>query len=54
MLILFLKSKPTDADEQLPLPEKIRRILELKVKEAKTEEDRARAQRDLDKFTSQS
>jgi hypothetical protein len=49
MLILFLKSKPSD-DKQLPLPEKIRLILELKVKEAKTDEDRRRAERDLEKF----
>jgi hypothetical protein len=28
MLILFLKSKPSDANEQLPLPEIILRILE--------------------------
>jgi hypothetical protein len=53
MLILFLKSKPSD-DKQLPLTEKLRLIYEARVKEAKTEEDRARAQRDLDKFTSQS
>ena len=50
MLILFLKSKPGDRDEQIPLPEKLRRILLLKVKEAKTEEDRRRAERDLRKF----
>lgn len=47
MLILFLKSKPAEPDEQIPLPEKLRRILLLKVKEAKTEEDRRRAERDL-------
>lgn len=51
MLILFLKSKSADPDEQIPLPEKLRRIFELRVKEAKTEEDRARAERDLEKFT---
>jgi hypothetical protein len=50
MLILFLKSKPADRDEQIPLPEKLRLILTAQVKEAKTDEDRRRAQRDLDKL----
>ena len=50
MLILFLKSRHADTDEQMPLPEKLRRILLLKVKEAKTEEDRRRAERDLREF----
>ena len=54
MLILFLKSKPADRDEQMPLPEKLRRILLLRVKEAKTEEDRRRAERDLDQFSGES
>ncbi len=49
MLILFLKSKPSD-DEQLPLAEKLRLIFEERVKEAKTEEDRRRAERDLRNF----
>lgn len=48
MLILFLKSKSYDRNQQTPLPEKLRRILLLRVKEAKTEEDRWRAQRELD------
>jgi len=37
--------------EQIPLPEKLRRIFMLRVKEAKTDEDRARAQLDLDRMT---
>jgi hypothetical protein len=49
MLILFLKSAP-DADEQMPLPEKLRIILQARVNEAKTDQDRERAQRDLEKF----
>lgn len=50
-MILFLKSS-ADTDQLLPLPEKLRRIFMLRVKEAKTDEDRARAQRDLEKLTS--
>ncbi|QIG49446.1 hypothetical protein G5V57_18020 [Nordella sp. HKS 07] len=50
MLILFLKSKSADPDEQMPLPEKLRRILLLRINEAKTEEDRRRAQRELDQL----
>lgn len=50
MLILFLQAKPGERDEQIPLPEKLRGILLLRVKEAKTEEDRRRAERELAKF----
>jgi hypothetical protein len=49
MLILFLKSSPSD-DDQMPLPEKLRIIFQARVKEAKTDQDRERAQRDLEKF----
>jgi hypothetical protein len=52
-MILFLKSTP-DADQQMPLIEKLRRILVLKVEEAKTDQDRERAERDLAKFNSPS
>ena len=49
MLILFLKST-SDADEQLPLPEKLILIFKQRIEEAKTDQDRERAQRDLEKF----
>jgi hypothetical protein len=49
-MILFLKSKPDEVDEQTPLPEKLLIILKMRIDEAKTDQDRARAQRDLDKF----
>jgi hypothetical protein len=52
MLILFLKSRPTDSDDEMPLTEKLRRILMLKVEEAKTDRDRERAERELRKFES--
>jgi hypothetical protein len=51
MLILFLKGTAADVDNPLPLPEKLRRIFMLRVKEAKTDEDRRRAERDLAKLT---
>ena len=50
MRILFFKASPSDSSldaEQLPIDEKLRRILELHVKEAKTEDDRERAEREL-------
>ncbi len=50
MLILFLKSRPTDADDEMPLTEKLRRVLMLKVEEAQTDRDRERAERELRKF----
>jgi hypothetical protein len=49
MLILFLKSA-RDSDDEMPLHEKLRRILVLKVEEAQTDQDRERAERELRKF----
>jgi hypothetical protein len=49
MLILFLKSAP-DADEQMPLPEKLILIFKQRIEDAKTDQDRERAKRDLEKF----
>jgi hypothetical protein len=51
-MILFLKSKSAEIDDQTPLPEKLLVILKMRIDEAKTDQDRARAQRDLDKFKS--
>jgi hypothetical protein len=51
MLILFLKSQPTESDDEMPLTEKLRRILVLKVE---TDKDRERAERELAKFNSPS
>jgi hypothetical protein len=50
MLILFLKSQSTDARDEMPLTEKLRRILVLRVEEARTDRDRERAERVLQKF----
>jgi hypothetical protein len=50
MLILFLKSQPTESDDQALLNEKLRRILVLKVEEAETDKDKERAERELRKF----
>jgi hypothetical protein len=50
MLILFLKSQAADSADEMPLAEKLRRILMLKVKEARTDQDRERAERELRKF----
>jgi hypothetical protein len=47
MLILFIKSKSADPEEQMPLPEKLRRIFILRVKEAKTDKDREREKKVL-------
>jgi hypothetical protein len=49
MIILFLKSAP-DADEQMPLPEKLILVFKQRIEDAKTDHDRERAQRDLEKF----
>ena len=49
-MILFFKSRTTDSDDEMPLTEKLRRILVLKVEEATTDQDRERAERDLAKF----
>jgi hypothetical protein len=50
-MILFLKSAST-ADEQMPLHEKLILIFKDRVKEATTDQDRARAQRDFEKLQS--
>jgi hypothetical protein len=50
MIILFLKSQPAGSDDEMPLTEKLRRILVLKVEEAKTDRDKERAERELRKF----
>ena len=39
-----------DADEQMPLPEKLILIFKQRIEDAKTDQDRERAQRDLEKF----
>jgi hypothetical protein len=48
MLIPFLKSHSADSNDEMPLTEKLRRILVLKVEEA--QKDRERAERELRKF----
>ena len=48
-MILFLKSAP-DADEQMPLTEKLILIFKQRIEDAKTDQDKERAQRDLAKF----
>jgi hypothetical protein len=45
-MILFLKSAP-DGDEQMPLPEKLILIFKQRIEDAKTDQDRERAERDL-------
>jgi hypothetical protein len=50
-MIIFLKSAPA-ADEQMPLHEKLVLIFKDRMKEATTDQDRARAQRDLEKLQS--
>ncbi|MHC1949570.1 hypothetical protein IF803_35115 [Bradyrhizobium sp. UFLA06-06] len=53
MLILFLKATEASQDDsdQEPLPDKMRRILRSHVDEAKTDEERERAEGELRKFT---
>jgi hypothetical protein len=48
-MILFLKSAPA-SDEQMPLHEKLILVFKDKVKNAETDEDRERAERDLAKL----
>ena len=48
-MILFLKSA-SDADDQMPLPEKLILVFKQRIEDAKTDQDRERAQRDLEKF----
>jgi hypothetical protein len=50
MVILFLKSTAADAGKQVPLPEKLRLIFEQRLKEAKTDEERKAAERELAKL----
>ena len=48
MRIVILKSFADEmAEKQLPLPEKLRRILLAKIKDAQTDEERRRFQHDL-------
>jgi hypothetical protein len=50
-MILFLKSAPTDdGDNKMPLPEKLILVFKQRIKDAKTDQDRARAERDLEKL----
>ena len=54
MLVLFFKAtsnagRHRSADKELPA-DKMRRILEAHVAEAETSDERARAERELDKF----
>jgi hypothetical protein len=51
VLILTVKSK-LKHEERVTLPEKLRRVFLLRVKEAKTEKEKERAERDLAKLTS--
>lgn len=54
MVILFFKAvREADTDHE-PAADKIRRILESHVEEAKTGEERDRAEKDLAKFRSSS
>jgi hypothetical protein len=50
LILLLLKSHSADSDDEMPLTEKLRRILMPKVEEAKTDQDRERAERELWKF----
>ena len=49
-MILFLKSHSAESDDAIPLTEKLRRILLLKIEEEKTDQDKERAERELRKF----
>ena len=49
-MILFLKSRPTDDDGQMPLIDKLILIFKQRVKDAPEGQDRVRAQRDLAKL----
>lgn len=55
MMVLILKSAlstPPEQSDKDPLPDKIRLILISRVKEAETDEDRERAERELSRFNS--
>lgn len=55
MRILFVKAAPSVADSSaevghLPIREKLRRVLELHVKDATTRDDKERAEREIANF----
>jgi len=50
MLILFFKAARGDGSDREPLQDKMLRILQSHVDEAKTEDERERAERDLGKL----
>ena len=49
-MLLIIKSRQPDESEKLPLKEKLRLILTERVKEAKTDEERRAAERELAKL----
>ena len=49
--ILFLKSTSDDGDNKMPLHDKLVLIFKERMKKAKTDQDRATAERDLEKVT---
>jgi hypothetical protein len=49
-MLLILKSRQPDEPEKLPLKEKLVLILKQQIKEAKTDEDRRRAELELEKL----
>ena len=51
-MLLLIKSRPPDETEKLPLKEKLRLILKQQIEEAKTDEDRKAAERELAKLES--
>ena len=50
MLLLLIKSRPLEPTEKLSLKEKLRLILTERVKEAKTDDERKAAERELAKL----
>ena len=49
-MLLIIKSSRADEDEKIPLPEKLRLILTQRVKDAKTDDERKEAERELAKL----
>ncbi|MEY9886082.1 hypothetical protein [Bradyrhizobium sp. USDA 329] len=49
-MLLIIKSRRPDEPEKIPLQEKVRLILKQQIKEAKTDEDRKAAERELAKL----
>ena len=49
-MILFLKSSPDDGDNKMPLHDKLVLIFKQRIEDATTDQDRERAQRDLEKL----